>query len=132
MLFIHPMWDHESERIGKRLCTPSEYTLHVVAELIGFAGLLMLLATPLVLAWRGVVGTFQAADLWSLAVPFAVGFVSEVLFRYSWRLAFKWGYRYDTERCEASWLEAGERRTYKYPDQPADATDRGRGADLAG
>jgi hypothetical protein len=118
MLFIHPMWDHESQRIGKQLCAPAGYALHVVAELIGFGGLIMLLATPFVLAWRGVVGTFQTADLWLLAVSFAFGVVSEVLFQYSWRLALKRGYHYDAERCEASWLEAGERRTYKYEAEP--------------
>lgn len=41
MLFIHPMWDNESQRIGKRKCTPAVYALHAIAEMIGFAGLLI-------------------------------------------------------------------------------------------
>ena len=115
MLFIHPMWDHESQRVGKRMCSPAGYAIHVVAEWVGFAGLMLLLVTPIALAWRAAAGTLGWGDLWLVAVPLVVGAVSEVLFRYSWRLALKRGYQYDAERCEASWLEAGGRRTYKYP-----------------
>ena len=43
MLFLHPTWDHESERLGKKRCTPTGSALHVVAEWIGFVGLLALL-----------------------------------------------------------------------------------------
>ena len=34
MLFIHPMWDNESQRIGKQKCTPAGYALHVIAEMV--------------------------------------------------------------------------------------------------
>jgi hypothetical protein len=115
MLFIHPMWFHESQRIGKQKCTPTGYAFHVIAELIGFIGLLLLLVAPVVLVWRGVAGTFHAADLWLLAVPFGFGVISEVLFQFSWWLARKKDFHFDYERSEASWMEAGERRTYKYP-----------------
>jgi hypothetical protein len=115
MLFLHPMWDNESQRIGKQKCTPAGYALHVIAELIGFVGLLVLLATTGVLGWRGVSGAFHARQLWLLAVPFGLGIVSEVLFQFSWWLALRKGFQYDYERREASWMEAGERRSYKYP-----------------
>ncbi len=115
MLFIHPMWCHESQRIGKQRCTPSGYTLHVIAEMIGFFGLLLLLAVPVALVQNAVAGTFHVALLWLLALPWPFGIVSEVLFWYSWRLALRKGFHYDHERGEASWIEAGERRTYKYP-----------------
>ena len=118
MLFIHPMWDNESQRIGKRLCTPAGYVLHGVAELIGFLGLVLLFVAPFALAWRVLAGTFRTADLWLLAAPFSVGIVSEVLFQISWWMALRRGYHYDAERCEASWLVAGDRRTYKYPAAP--------------
>ncbi|MFL5330499.1 MAG: hypothetical protein ACJ8C4_16470 [Gemmataceae bacterium] len=124
MLFIHPMWDHESQRIGKQKCTPAGYALHVIAELIGFLGLLLLLAVPAFLVWRWLAGTFHATLWWLFAVPFAIGVVSEVLFQLSWWLALRRGYRYDVERCEASWLEVGQRRTYKYPADPSAAADR--------
>lgn len=114
MLFIHPMWDHESQRIGKQKCTPAGYTLHVVAELIGFIGLLLLLATPFILARHLIAGTFRVGMLWLFAAALAVGIVSEVLFQLSWWMAIRRGFHYDYERREASWLEEGERRTYKY------------------
>ena len=69
MLFIHPMWDHESQRIGKQKCTPIGHAIHGVAELIGFVGLLLLFVAPVVLAWRWFAGTFHAPLLWLLAVP---------------------------------------------------------------
>lgn len=40
---------------------------------------------------------------------------NRVLFQFSWWLAFKKSFHYDYERREASWMEAGERRTYEYP-----------------
>jgi hypothetical protein len=128
MLFIHPMWDHESQRIGKQKCTPTGYALHVIAELIGFLGLLFLFAVPVILAWSWLAGTFHASLWWLFAVPFGLGIVSEVLFQYSWWLALRKGFRYDYERSEASWLEKGERRTYKYPAEPTAAPD-GAGRD---
>jgi hypothetical protein len=115
MLFIHPMWDNESQRIGKRKCTPAGYALHVIADWIGFLGLVLLLGTPVLLAWRWLTGTFHAAFLWLLAVSFGLGLISEVLYQYSWWLARRKGFHYDHDRREASWLEAGERRSFKYP-----------------
>jgi hypothetical protein len=58
-------------------------------------------------------------------VPFGLGIVSEVMFQYSWWLALRKGFRYDDERREASWLEAGERRKYKYPADPGAAANGG-------
>jgi hypothetical protein len=115
MFFIHRMWDHESERIGKQKCTPVGYALHVIAELFGFVGLLLVLAVPAVLVGYWFAGTFHASDLWWLAVPFCLGLLSELLFQFSWWLAQRKGFHYDHHRCEASWLEKGERRTYRYP-----------------
>jgi hypothetical protein len=115
MLFIHPMWYHESQRIGKQKCTPAGYTLHVVADWIGFVGLLLLFGVPAMLVQKWLAGTFHASLFWLFAVPFGLGIVSEVLFQFSWRLALRKGFHYDYDRCEASWMEAGERRTYKYP-----------------
>ena len=114
MLFIHPMWDHESQRIGKQKCTPVGYALHGVAELIGFAGLLSLFIVPLDLGYKAITGTFHASLLWAMAVPLCFGIISEVLYQYSWMLALRKGFKYDYELCEASWIEAGDRRTYKW------------------
>lgn len=60
---------------------------------------------------RSTLGFF---GFWLLAAPFGLGIVSEVLFQYSWWLALRKSFRYDYERREATWLEAGERRTNKY------------------
>jgi hypothetical protein len=116
MLFIHPMWDSECERIGKQRCTPTGYALHVFADLLGFIGLLVLLPAPFFIAWRWLGGTFRTYHLWLLAVPIAIGLASEAIYRYSWRLALSRGFSYNPERREASWLEAGERRTYRFAD----------------
>lgn len=114
MLFIHPMWYDESQRIGKQKCTPTGYALHVIAEMIGFLGLLFLFAVPATLVLKWLDGAFDASLFWLAAVPFGLGIVSEVLFRFSWWLALRKGFHHDYARQEASWMEAGERRTYKW------------------
>lgn len=115
MFFIHPMWYHESQRIGKQKCTPVGYALHVVAELIGFVGLLGLFATPVMLIWSWFAGTFRLSLFWLFALAFGLGIVSEVMFQFSWWLAFRKGFHYDDGIREASWLEGGIRRVYSYP-----------------
>jgi len=115
MLFIHPMWDSEAQRIGKQQCTPTGYTIHVVAERIGFAGLLLLLGLGVFFLWPGVAENFRASYLWLLLAPFSLDLVSDVLMRYSWRLANRKGFHYDYDSREASWYEDGERRSYKFP-----------------
>jgi hypothetical protein len=114
MWFINPMWDNEAERIGKLKCTPLGYRLHLVSDLIGFAGLLSLLGSVGLLIYRGFLGTFQPSLLWLLVVPVGLGIIGSALFDLSWRLAWKRGYEYDAESRTASWIEGGERRTYNY------------------
>ena len=112
MLFIHPTWIHENQRLGMRECTPVGYALHVIAELIGHAGLFLLLAVSVILFPRG---TLQWIDLWVLAVPFGLGAISEALYQFSWRLALRKGFWFDCEQAEASWMEVGEYRRNRYP-----------------
>jgi hypothetical protein len=114
MRFINPMWDNESERIGKQRCTPLGYTLHVISDLIGFVGLLLLFATGAYLGYRGIVGTFHTGLLWFFAIPFGLAFIGSALFNYSWLLARRKGFRYDYDAREASWIENGERQTYRW------------------
>jgi hypothetical protein len=114
MLFIHPMWFSESQRIGNQKCSPTGYRLHVIADLIGFLGLLLLFVVPAVLVSEWVSGTFHGSHFWLFAVPFGLGMVSELLFQYSWWLTLRKGFHYDYERDEASWMEAGGRRTYNH------------------
>jgi hypothetical protein len=114
MLFIYPMWDNESQRIGKQKCTPAGYRLHGFAELLGFVGLLLLFAVGVYLWYRASRGTFHPSLFWLLAVPFGFGSIGEILYRYSWVLAARKGFQYDDEKREASWLEGGQRRVYKW------------------
>ncbi len=114
MLFINPMWDNESERIGKQRCTRLGYALHSISDLVGFIALLLLLGTGAYLGYKGMVGTFQTGFLWLLTVPFTLAGIGWALYRCSWLLARKKGFRYDCETREASWIENGERQTYKW------------------
>ena len=113
-VFIFPMWDNESQRIGKQKCTPWGYIFHGIAELLGFIGLLLLLGIGVYLGYRGLSGTFRASLFWLLAVPFGIGLVSQAVYHFSWVLAVKRGFEYDYDKREASWIENGERVTYSY------------------
>ena len=108
------MWDDESQRIGMQMCTPLGYRLHVIAELLGFIGLLLLLGTGAYLGYKGIAGAFHTALLWLLAGPFGLDLIGDVLYRYSWVLAARKGFEYDYETREASWLEGGQQRVYKW------------------
>ena len=117
MLFFYPMWDHESQRIGKQKCTPLGYTLHVIAELLGFIGLLSLLGVGVYLAYRGLSQSFHPSLLWLLAIPFGLGLIGQTLYQFSWVMASRRGFDYDYDKAEASWIENGERVTYKWKAQ---------------
>jgi hypothetical protein len=108
------MWYSETERIGKQMCTPIGYGIHVIAEMIWFGGLLFLCVVPAFLIYKGINGGFHASLFWLLAYPPGFGIVSTVLYQYSWSLALRKHFQYDYERDEASWIEAGKRLTYKY------------------
>jgi len=64
MFFIFPMWDNESQRIGKKKCTPLGYNLHCIAELIGFVGLLLFLLMLVYLSYRWIFGQFYKTLFW--------------------------------------------------------------------
>lgn len=114
-MFINPMWDSESQRIGKQKCTPLGYRLHLVSDLVGFVALILLLVTFVYLRFRSVLGSFHESLWWLLAVPVAMAFGGTLLHRYSWLLAERKGFRYDDKTCEASWLENGQQTVVKWP-----------------
>jgi hypothetical protein len=116
MLFINPMWDNEAERIGKQRCTPLGYAIHGISDLLGFVALLLLFGIVVYLSYRGIVGTFRGSLLWLFPIPFGLAIIGTVLYRISWVLALRRGFRYDYDTREASWMEHGQRRTYKYND----------------
>jgi hypothetical protein len=82
--------------------------------MLGFIGLLLVFVTPMYLAHRGIAGTFHASLLCLFAAPFAFGVIGKVLYQYSWWLARRKGFHYDYDQCEASWMEAGQRRFYRW------------------
>ena len=118
MLFIYPMWDSESQRIGKRKCTPLGYHLHGIAEVLGFFGLLILVGVVFYLGYRYISASLITSHFLLVVIPFSLGVIAEVLYYYSWKLAKQKGFHYDRETGEASWTEKGERRTYKYESNP--------------
>ena len=114
MFFIYPMWDSETERLGKRACTPLGYHLHALADLIGFLGLLSLLGLIGYLGYRGVMQTFTLSLWWMLLIPVGLGLLGWILFSVSWQLAESKGFEYDAEAGEARWIENGEKKTFRY------------------
>ena len=110
MLFIHPMWDSESQRLGMKQCHPLAHKLHEIGELIGFLGLLTLFCT---VAWIVV----AKQSWWLLAIPFGIGIVSEALVLGSWALVRRRGFKYDNGTSEASWDQDGKRVVYQYVHQ---------------
>jgi hypothetical protein len=84
-----------------------------VAHVIGIVGLLTLLGTVIYLGYTSIAGTFRASLLWFFVVPFAIALAGRALYRYSWMLPLRKGFRYDYDAREASWIENGERQTFK-------------------
>src|SRR4051794_21326326 len=102
MLFINPMWDNEAERIGKQRCTRLGYALHGISDLIGFVALLLLFGLAAYLGYRDITGTFRASLFWLFSVPFILTIVGSILYRISWVVAHRRGFRYDYDSREAS------------------------------
>ena len=113
-MFINPIWDHESQRIGKQRCTPVGYFLHGLSDLVGLIAALSLLAAPAYIAVAAFRGRFVWSSLWLLLVPFAIALAGNILHSYSWHLAEKKSFRYDSEKCVSTWIEAGEMKSYKF------------------
>ncbi|TWU44716.1 hypothetical protein Poly51_59850 [Rubripirellula tenax] len=107
------MWDNECQRLGKRKCTPLGAWLHSIAELIGFLCLLSLPCILLYLAFRGVAGTFHYGLWLVLAAPFAITLLGDAMFAFSWHLARRRGFEYDSDLREARWNENGDRIVYR-------------------
>ena len=108
-MFINPMWDSETQRIGKQKCSPRAYHLHLVSDLVGFVALLLLPCVLVYLKFRDLDHSFDASLWWLLAIPFGVALCGTVLHSYSWILVARRGFRYDYQTGEASWLENGQR-----------------------
>ena len=122
MLFIHPMWDNESQRIGMKRCWKTAYLVHAYGELVGFLGLLTLLITVGYMIYSAIFVEFRYSMWWLLSVPFGIGIISEVMVQASWAMVARRGFRYDYHNRVASWVEGGQTVTCKYG-QESDGTD---------
>jgi len=122
MLFIHPMWDNESQRIGMRKCWKTAYLVHAYGELVGFLGLLTLLITVGYMVYSAIFVGFRHSMWWLLCVPFGIGIVSEVMVRTSWAMVERRGFEYDYRNRVSSWVEDGQTVSYRYA-QESDRTD---------
>lgn len=116
MLFLYPMWDSKSQRIGKLRCSPGGFALQGFAELLGFIGLMLLIGITTWLIRASTSGGFSSSLLWLIAIPFALGIVAQILWNASWLPALRKGFEYDEEAEVASWIEEGKRVTYRYSD----------------
>src|SRR5258705_400391 len=114
MLFFYPMWDNESQRMGKQKCTPLGYALHCFAEMLGFGGFIFLFVLFAYFAYCEIVGSFRAYLLWLLTLPFGFGLIAEGLYQFSWFLAARKSFHYDYKTREAVWIEDGKTRSYKW------------------
>jgi hypothetical protein len=117
MLFINPMWDSEAQRIGKQLCTPLGYRLHIVSDLVGLVALLMFLGLLMQTAYHAVVGPFHARMLGLLLIPLGLGLLGSWLYRISWWMAHRKGFHCDYDSPEASWQEKGGQRIYRWNEE---------------
>ena len=115
MIFIHPMWDSENQRLGLKACTPFGYFLHEVADGIGFVGLFLFVAAPIFLIYRAVVHHFSWHLCWLLLVSIVVGVVGRVVYEISWRVAAKKQFHCDFESRTARWIDSGHERVFPRP-----------------
>ncbi len=122
MLFIHPMWDNESQRIGMKKCWKTAYLIHEYGEFVGFLGLIALLITIGYMIYSAIFAEFQHSMWWLLCVPFGIGIASEIAVQTSWAMVERRGFEYDYQYCVSSWAEDGQTVIYKYG-QENDGTD---------
>jgi len=90
------------------------YNIHGVGELIGFIGLLTLAGTIGYMIYIAVFGSFASSTWLLLLIPIGMGVISEIMVQASWMMVSRRGFKYDYEKREASWIENGERVTYRY------------------
>jgi hypothetical protein len=116
MIFIHPMWDSENQRLGMRACTRPGYFLRELGDGMGFIGIILLLATIAYLAYQFFRHQLSIHHLWSLLIPFFFTIIGRLLFEFGWRLAAKRHFQYDYDNRIARWIDAGHEKVF--PETP--------------
>lgn len=111
MIFFHPMWDSENQRLGLKSCTPLGYTLIVIADLIGMLGFLALITLLAYQAYKQVIAQSPSGLLWLLLIPFGMGVLGRIIYEVGWVLAMRKQFSYDDTRT-AWWKEGDEIRSF--------------------
>jgi hypothetical protein len=109
MIFFHPMWDSENQRLGLKSCAPLGYTIVGIGGLIGMLGFLALITVLVYLAYKQLVAQFSSGLLWLLLIPIGMGVLGRVM--YGWALAIRKQFSYDDTRT-ARWKDGGEIRSF--------------------
>ncbi|MGB0596558.1 MAG: hypothetical protein ACPGLY_07715 [Rubripirellula sp.] len=104
-MFINPMWDHESQRVGKQKCTPVGYMLHGISDLIGFIAIICLLGVIIYLAYACIRGEFTIGTRRYLLIPFTLAIPGNVLHSYYWYLADMRHFKYDYGKSTSTWVD---------------------------
>lgn len=112
MIFIHPMWDNENQRLGLKRCTPLGYAIICIGDLVGFLGLLTLIAYPVYLIYRLTFGQFSPQLLLLFFIPITIGILGRVLYEFGWRLALRKQFNYDYGSRSAHWNDAGTLQSF--------------------
>lgn len=98
-------------------CWKAAYYIHGYGELMGLLGLLALLGTVGHMIYMSVFVDFSHSMLWFLCLPLGMGMISETMVQASWVMVRRRGFEYDCDNRTSSWIEDGQRVTYKYARQ---------------
>lgn len=112
MIFIHPIWDTEHQRLGLKTCTPMGYLLHEIADGTGFTGLALFVGSSIFLIYRTIAHHFAWHLCWLLLISIAIGIIGRALHELSWLVAAKKQFHYDYKSDTANWIEQGQTRSY--------------------
>jgi len=100
MLFIYPMWKSETERLGKKRCSPLAYNIHILADYIGFLGLILLITMIITKIITSYIDSW-----WYFSIPFLVGFLGGLTHIFSWYLVSRKKFEYNYKKDESKWIE---------------------------
>ena len=108
------MWDTETERLGKMKCTKIGYNLHLLSDLLGIIGFYLLLTLVVIFAYQYFLKSSDNFQIWYFSIPFMFAIMSQIMFYISWKLAEKKSFKYNADKNEATWIEDGKIKIYKY------------------
>ena len=114
MLFIYPMWDSESQRLGLKACTPRGYVHSLPGRGDRSCWLVLLPVTGIFLIGLACLGWFHTEYFGLFLAPFAAGVLSESTMCVSRVCAKRKRFDYDAETRTASWIEQGVAQEFQW------------------